>query len=95
MSKTVETKQAGTVRYDSLILVIFTEEQLQRYREKYATSATLSIFDIAKEMKADAQEVLNSFDFLDFAEAVLQQTDSTAVSKTSKPREKTKMLQRL
>lgn len=93
MLKSIESETTEPVRYDSLILVIFTTEELQRYREQYAASESLTIFDIAKEMKADAQDVLDNFDFLDFAEAVLQQTDTATAS--HKPREKTRMLQRL
>lgn len=94
MSKIVETQQPGPVRYDSLILVIFTAEELQRYRELYATSETLTIFDIAKKMKADAQDVLNTFDFLDFAEAILQQADPADRRRTKQHKEQ-KLLQRL
>jgi hypothetical protein len=61
------------VQYKNLILVIFNEQQLQNYQQKYY-SGKLSLFDIANEMQAEAQEVIDSFDFLDFAETLMRQT---------------------
>ena len=65
------------IQYNNLILVILNEEQLRSYQEKYYTSDNVTIFDIARQMKTEAQDVIDSFDFLDFAEALMRQADGT------------------
>jgi hypothetical protein len=82
------------VQYKSLVLVIFNEEQLRRFQKKYHSSSDITIFDIAREMKADATDVINNFDFLDFAETIVSQADAHIV-KTLDHQKEEKLLQRL
>ena len=70
-------------KYKNLILVIFNEEQLRKYKKKYYSSGEVTLFRIADEMKADARKLIESFDFLDFAETVMRQTDSTLPKSTN------------
>jgi hypothetical protein len=72
-----------TEKYKNLILVIFNEEQLRKYKEKYYSSAEVTLFSIADEMKADARKLIESFDFLDFAETIMRQTDATIPKSTN------------
>lgn len=64
-----------SVQYDSLVMVIFNEEQLQRFQQRYYASSETTLFDIAREMRSDAEGVIDSFDFLEFAEALMRQAD--------------------
>lgn len=64
-----------SVQYESLVLVIFNEEQLRRFQQRYQTSGTMTLFDIAREMKAEATDVINNFDFLEFAEMLVRQAE--------------------
>jgi hypothetical protein len=82
------------VQYKSLVLVIFNEEQLRRFQKKYYSSSNITVFDIAREMKADATDVINNFDFLDFAETIMSQADAHLAKTTDHQKEK-KLLQRL
>lgn len=82
------------IQYNNLILVILNEEQLRAYQEKYYASEDVTIFDIARQMKTEAQDVINSFDFLDFAEALMRQADSN-ISKSTDHQEEKKLLRRL
>jgi hypothetical protein len=82
------------VQYKSLVLVIFNEEQLQRFQKKYYSSSDITVFDIAREMKADATDVINNFDFLDFAETIMSQADARLAETTNHQKEE-KLLQRL
>ncbi len=82
------------VQYNNLILVIFNEEQLRKYKEEYYSSDKITLFDIANQMKADARDVINNFDFLDFAETIMRQTDST-IPKTIDRLDEEKLLRRL
>lgn len=81
-------------KYKNLILVIFNEEQLQKYKEKYYSSNEVTLFRIADEMKKDAQKLIESFDFLDFAETIMRAPDST-LSKSTNHRKDEKLLRRL
>jgi hypothetical protein len=82
------------IQYNNLILVILNEEQLRAYQEKYYTSADVTIFDIARQMKAEALDVINTFDFLDFAETLMRQADE-ALSKSKNHQGDKKLLRRL
>lgn len=82
------------IQYNNLILVILNEEQLHAYQKKYYASESVTIFDIAQQMKAEAQEVLDSFDFLDFAETLMRQADSS-LSRATNHQEEKKLLRRL
>jgi hypothetical protein len=64
-----------SVRYDSLVLVIFSAEQLQEFQRRYHASGATTLFEIAREMKAEATDVINNFDFLEFADMLMRQTD--------------------
>ena len=64
-----------SVQYDSLVLVIFNEEQLRRFQKRYHSSKNMTMFDIAREMNAEANDVIKSFDFLEFAEMLMRQAD--------------------
>jgi len=77
------SKQTMSEKYKNLILVIFNEEQLRKYKEKYHSSAEVTLFGIANEMKTDARKLIESFDFLDFAETIMRQTDSTIPKSTN------------
>lgn len=66
-------------QYRSLILVIFNEAQLKRYQQKYYASDEATLFGIAEEMKAEAHNLIEEFDFLDFAETILHQVDSSTL----------------
>jgi len=81
-------------KYNNLILVIFNEQELQKYKEKYHSSDKITLFNIANEMKADAQKLIDSFDFLDFAETIMRQTDST-ISKSKKHHDDKNLLKRI
>lgn len=84
----------AVTQYTSLILVIFNEQQLRKYKAKYEASHTVLIFDIAAAMKADAKDLIETFDFLDFAEAVVRQTDAVSPMATTH-RDDEKLLKRL
>jgi hypothetical protein len=81
-------------QYTNLILMIFNEQQLRKYKERYYSSDKVTIFDIAHEMQADAKDLLEAFDFLDFAEAVLRQPDATLPNTTAYQKDE-KLLKRL
>ena len=81
-------------KYNNLILIIFNEEQLRKYKEKYYSSDKVSLFRIADEMKADARKLIESFDFLDFAETIMRQTDSTIPKATNHHKDE-RLLKRL
>lgn len=83
-----------TEKYKNLILIIFNEEQLRKYKEKYYSSAEITLFSIADEMKADARKLIESFDFLDFAETIMRQTDST-IQKSTNHHEDERLLKRI
>lgn len=82
------------VQYNSLVLVIFNKEQLRQFQKKYYASGSTTLFDIAREMKAEATDVINSFDFLDFAEELMRQTEDP-LEKTTVRRKKSSLIQRL
>lgn len=82
------------VKYNSLVLVIFSEEQLRRFQKKYYSSSDMTVFDIAREMKADAMDVINNFDFLVFAETLMNQADSR-LTETADHQKEERLLQRL
>lgn len=81
-------------KYKNLILVIFNEEQLRKYKEKYYSSDEITLFRIADEMRTDAQKLIESFDFLDFAETIMRTTDSTLPKSTTHHKDE-KFLKRL
>jgi hypothetical protein len=81
-------------KYKNLILIIFNEEQLRKYKEKYYSSDNVTLFSLADEMKADAKKLIESFDFLDFAETIMRQTDST-IPKSTNHYEDERLLKRL
>ena len=80
-------------QYRNLILVIFNEQQLREYKAKYYASEEVTIFDIANEMKTEARDLIDHFDFLDFAEAVMRQPDAT-IPKVTDHQDDEKLLKR-
>lgn len=82
-----------SLQYDSLVLVIFNEEQLRRFQKRYYSSENMTMFDIAREMKTEANEVINSFDFLEFAEMLMRQAEPQ-LAETTHHHEDKELLQR-